>query len=455
MNCRIAVDIGASGGRHIAAYLENGKIRLKEIYRFDNGFERRDGVLCWDAETLAREVVEGLRRAGEQGFSPRTVAIDTWGVDYVLLDENDGIIPPAYCYRDERSGRFRPYVEERIGRNDLFRRNGIQPHEFNTVYQICRDLADGRLDRAKCLLMMPAYLSFRLCGKMANEYTDATTGALVAAGKKEWDRDLIRLLGMDDTIFAPLVPPGTVLGCLLPQVRAAVGYDTTVVAAPSHDTAAAVAACPLDGEDAFLSSGTWSLIGVETERPVLTDAAEKAGFSNEGGYRNRFLKNYMGMWLLQSIRRDLGKKYTYDEMMRFAEEERRWTEFDVNDPSLVAPDSMIKAVRDLTDPGYDVPQILASVYHSLARGYKNAIEEIETLTGRPVKRIRIIGGGCKDKYLNTLTAQYTGCSVTAGPVEATALGNLICQMIADGDCRDLADARSLIKKSFSIEEIPV
>lgn len=455
MQYYLAIDIGASSGRHILGYIEDGKLKLEEVYRFENGFNNENGSLVWDTERLFNEVREGIKKCGEIGKIPTTVAIDTWGVDYVLLDKYKKEILPAFCYRDSRTESIIPLVEEKIAPKDMYFKTGIQKQNFNTVYQLYADKLSGKLDEAEYFLMMPAYLSFKLTGVIKNEYTNATTGSLVNTQTHQWDKEIIDGLDLPRKLFGELSLPASKIGGFTDEIKEYVGFDSTVIFAPSHDTASAVAACPMGENDLYISSGTWSLIGTESLTAVISEDTFKANFANEGGieYRFRFLKNYMGMWLLQNIRRNLNKSLTYDEMMYKAEACGNFDYLDVNHESFVAPENMIDAVKNYFGKDMSLDEILASVYHSLAKSYKFATEEIERLTGKTMNAIHIVGGGCQDKYLNRLTAQYTGKPVTAGPVEATAVGNLIAQLIYNKVCGDLTAARELIKKSFEIKEV--
>lgn len=455
MQYYLAIDIGASSGRHILGYIADGKLKLEEVYRFENGFNNENGSLVWNTERLFNEVREGIKKCGEIGKIPTTVAIDTWGVDYILLDKYKKEILPAFCYRDSRTESIIPLVEEKIAPKDMYFKTGIQKQNFNTVYQLYADKLSGRLDEAEYFLMMPAYLSFKLTGVIKNEYTNATTGSLVNAETHQWDKEIIDGLDLPQKLFGELSLPASKIGGFIDEIKEYVGFDSTVIFAPSHDTASAVAACPMGENDLYISSGTWSLIGTESLTAVISEDTFKANFANEGGieHRFRFLKNYMGMWLLQNIRRNLNKSLTYDEMMYKAEACGNFDYLDVNHESFVAPENMIDAVKNYFGKDMSLDEILASVYHSLAKSYKFATEEIERLTGKTMNAIHIVGGGCQDKYLNRLTAQYTGKPVTAGPVEATAVGNLIAQLIYNKVCGDLTAARELIKKSFEIKEV--
>ncbi len=456
MHYALAIDIGASSGRHILGYLENGILQEEEIYRFENNMVNQNGTLSWDVARLAREVKAGLKACKAKGKLPATVAIDTWGVDYVLLDENGDEILPAVAYRDSRTDGVPEEIDKIIPRYELYKRTGIQSINFNTLYQLYCDKRSGKLDRAKHFLMMPDYLAYKLTGVIKNEYTIASTGAIVNAKTKRFDKELLANLGIKTEIFKELSQPANVVGHLSEAVKAEVGFDTAVVFCPSHDTASAVAACPLGDYGVYISSGTWSLIGTETPDLVLTKQAMDGGFTNEGGinYRYRFLKNIMGMWLFQSIRKDMDRKYTYDQMMSMARASTFRERIDPNDKKFIAPENMIEAIRtQLNKPELPIADVLSSVYHSLADSYREAIQTIEKASGKPIDRIHIIGGGSKDAYLNELTKQYTGKKVLAGPVEATATGNLMAQlMYADKDLT-LEKARDIVARSFRVYEV--
>lgn len=453
MTYYLAIDIGASSGRHILSHIENEKLVLEEIYRFDNNLTQSKDGLVWDIDSLFAEVLCGIKKCKEMGKIPKSIAIDTWGVDYVLLDENKKEIKPCYCYRDSRTNAVVDEVESLVPPARLYAKTGIQKQNFNTIYQLYADKKNGRLQYAKYFLMMPEYLSFKLTGVCKNEYTNATTTGLVNANAKTWDSEIISVLSLPSELFGALNTPSSVVGDLSADVQKAVGFNCAVLFAPSHDTASAVCACPMQDDDLYISSGTWSLIGTEITQPILSDNARKLNFTNEGGmdYRFRFLKNYMGMWLFQNIRRNLNKSMTYDEMMSLAKNCSEYKYFDVNDSTLVAPKNMIDAIGKLIGSD-DLGLILNSAYHSLAKSYSEAVAEIEAVTGKQFNAIHIVGGGCQDKYLNALTRDYTGKSVTAGPIEATATGNIVSQIMRDKKI-SLATARDLIKNSFDIKEI--
>lgn len=450
----LAIDIGASSGRHILGHIENGKLCLEEIYRFENGIQNENGTLVWDTEILFQHVKNGIRRCHEIGKEPKTVAIDTWGVDYVLLDEKKKELRPAVSYRDSRTDESAREVAAILPQSELYARTGIQKQNFNTIYQLFCDKKSGKLKSARHFLMMPEYLSFKLTGEIKNEYTNATTTNLVNANTKQWDSYILDKLNLPKDIFSPLSLPGTSVGHFTEEVKNEVGFDCEVILCPSHDTASAVAACPIEDDSVYISSGTWSLIGTENTEPILTEQALKANFTNEGGieYRFRFLKNIMGMWLFQNIRKNLDKALTYDEMMLMAIGSSFKEKIDPNAPCFVAPDNMIEAVRMyLGKPDLPLCDVLSSVYHSLAESYKTAVEEIEKISQKEIKSIHIVGGGSHDKYLNLLTAQYTGKKVYTGLTEATATGNILSQIMADRKI-DLTEARKIIITTFAIKE---
>lgn len=475
----LAIDIGASSGRHILGHVENGRMVLEEIYRFDNLQVHRNGHDCWDMENLWNGIIGGLKACGELGKIPATVGIDTWGVDYVLLDENDKVLGDAVAYRDSRNEGMDNVVSKFISAEALYARTGIQKQPFNTIYQLMAQKLEApeQVAAAKRLLMIPEYLNFLLTGVKKSEYTIASTSNLLDACKKDWDKELIEMLGLPVEIFGELCMPGESVGQLLPEIQAQVGFNTTVILPATHDTGSAFLAVPAKDDNAvYLSSGTWSLLGVENEVAITTPESHAANFTNEGGawYRYRYLSNIMGLWMIQSVRRELngvsyvvgkeqrqatGKKWSFPDLIAEAEKEEGFPSMvDVNASCFLAPESMIQAIKDeCARTGQAVPetvgQIMQCVYTSLSVCYRDAIKALEGLTGKKYTSINIVGGGCQDGYLNRRTAQATGLTVFAGPVEGTAIGNLLVQMIAGGDLSDLAAARSAIRRSFEIKEV--
>lgn len=455
MTYYLAIDIGASSGRHILGYIDNGRLKLEEIHRFENYITNQNGTLVWDIEHLVSEVKKGIAKCKEIGKIPCTVAIDTWGVDYVLLDESKQEILPAVSYRDSRTNRVINKLESIISAEELYLKTGIQKQNFNTIYQLYADKLSGRLEDAKHFLMIPAYLSYKLTGIIKNEYTNATTTGMVNADTKQWDYEIIDKLSLPKHLFGTLDTPCTVIGNFTKEMQDYAGFDSTVIFAPSHDTASAVCACPIDDNSVYISSGTWSLIGVESLNPIVNEKSMAANFANEGGidYRFRFLKNYMGMWLFQNVKKNLNNEFSYDDMMRLAMQSKRFEMIDTNSPGFLAPENMIIAIRSyLKNESIPIEVVINSVYHSLAQSYKNAIDEIEKLAGKTIDNIFIVGGGSKDTYLNELTAQYTGKKVVTGLSEATATGNLLSQIMYDKKI-SLAQARDIVKISFDIKEI--
>ena len=467
----LAIDIGASSGRHIVGEVVDGRMELTEVYRFENGLTHRNGHLCWDIDALAEEVVRGLAAAKAAGFEPATIGIDTWAVDYVLLDERDQRIGDVVGYRDARTDGVRDALELAgiLSFDEHYARTGIQYQQFNTAYQLCALSREDRaeLDSAKALLMVPDYLNWVLTGEKAQEYTNASTTGLVNAQTFDWDDELIDRLNLPWDIFQPIRMPGESLGRLRPEVAERVGYDAEVVLVASHDTGSAWLAVPAHDEKAvYFSSGTWSLVGVERREPICTPQSAAANFTNEGGYerRYRYLKNIMGLWMIQNVRRELGDMTgtapSWNELVAAAEDARArgfHAVVDADDPEFLAPASMLAALRDVcARSGQPVPNTMGEyalvVYDSLADDYARTVAQLRELTGTDFTSINIVGGGSNNGYLNQATADACGLPVFAGPTEGTALGNLMVQFICGGEYASLEEARAAIKKSFEIKE---
>ncbi len=424
MKYYLAIDIGASSGRHIVGWREDGETRTEEVYRFPNGVTEREGHLTWDVEALEAHVRAGIDRALAQFPGIVSLSVDTWGVDYVLLRGEEPLLP-CYAYRDSRTEAVIPRVHERMPFPELYRRTGIQFQPFNTVYQLYADKLAGRLAEATDFLMIPEYLLWRLCGVKSHEYTNATTGGMVSAETGEFDAEILRALALPERLFHPLQQPGTVIGTY---------RGMRVVLCATHDTASAVEGIPMaPGENAlYLSSGTWSLLGVKAERPITDEASRAANWSNEGGVGyTRYQKNIMGMWIVNRLRAELCPDKPWDEITREAEEKRFDHTVDVNDPVFLAPESMRAAFdAKLPHPPKCAMGYFRCAYRSLALGYRQAIAEIEGSTGRTYDKLYIVGGGAKNAFLNRLTEEASGKRVVALPIEATALGNLHIQMTA-------------------------
>ncbi len=458
----LAIDIGASSGRHIVSWLENGVIKTEEVYRFPNGAEMKDGHLCWDIQGLEHHVVAGLKAAKDQGYAPAYIGIDTWGVDFLLLDKDDQRVGPAVAYRDSRTDGMDVELEKALPFNIHFGLCGIAKQPFNTVYQMMAVLKEHPeyADEVEDFLMMPEYLSFILTGKKAHEWTNCSTGALCNAETGAWSEMIRTAAGLPDKWFrTPLVKPGAVLGALTSDIAAQVGYQATVILPATHDTGSAYMAVPAKDEGAaFLSSGTWSLLGTELECPVTTVTALEAGFSNEGGYRGttRFLKNIMGMWMLQSIHKEINKAHSFAEMAQMAANSTYPAYVDAADNRFLAPESMLEAVKSaLRDAGApepkDLSDILRAVTYGLAVCYKKSIEEMSAITGKTFTSVNIVGGGSNNVVLNQMTADVTGLPVYAGPTQGTALGNQAAMKIAAGEFADIAAFRAALPGSFEIK----
>lgn len=462
----LAVDIGASSGRHILGCNENGKITLEEVYRFKNGNVEREGHLCWELDRLFQEIVNGMKKCKEIGKIPISMGIDTWGVDFVLLDENDKIIGDTVAYRDGRTNGLIEEVEKILGDSVLYSKTGIQKQTYNTIYQLYSVKKNNPeyLECAKSFLMIPDYFHFLLTGKKANEYTEASTSGMLNAQTNKWDMDIIRALGLPEHLFGDLVMPKTTLGGLKKEIQDEVGFDCSVILPATHDTGSAVLTVPYAGDDCiYISSGTWSLMGIESEKPNCSSVSEGYNLTNEGGveYRYRYLKNIMGLWILQSIRRELGEEYGFGDLIDMAKEHEDFdVVINVDDPSFLAPKSMISAIKDYcVKHGEKVPaetgEVLQCVYRGLARSYTQAAKEIEAVTGKTYSVINIVGGGCQDDYLNALTAKASGKKVYAGPVEATAIGNILAQMMGRGVYSTVAEARQAVRDSFDVKKVEV
>lgn len=459
--CHLAVDIGASSGRVMAGFLAGEKLQLKEIYRFDNHIVEKNGHLCWDVEDLFKSIKAGIKQTIAQQFLPTSLAIDTWAVDFVLLDEKDQLLTDAIAYRDHRTDGMMEAVFQTIDKESLYDRTGIQFQKFNTIYQL-QALKEQRpevLQQAKTFLMIPDYLHFLLTGKKANEYTNATSTQLVNRETNNWDTDLLQTLDFPADIFQEILMPKSTLGSLKSELIEEFGMDFNIVIPATHDTGSAVIAVPEQKDTIYLSSGTWSLIGIESSEPIATNEALEFNFTNEGGidYRYRFLKNIMGLWMIQEVKRLLGNQYSFSDFVELAKEASDFTSVvDVNDDRFLSPENMIEEIQSYCkEKDQEVPrtpgEIAQTIFLSLARSYREAIEQIELVTGRIFDQVNMIGGGCQNTWLNQLLANHANRTVYAGPTEATAIGNIVVQMLQTKEIASLADARQLINRSFDIQ----
>ena len=428
MRYYLAIDIGASSGRHIVGWQEDGEIRTKEVYRFPNGVHEENGHLVWDVKALVESVKQGIAAAKAEFPEIESLSIDTWGVDYVLLKGEEEVYP-VYAYRDSRTDAVIPMVHEKMRSSELYRHTGCQFQPFNSIYQLYDDKLNGRLEGVADLLMMPEYLLWKLCGVKVREYTNATTMGMVNAQTGEFDMEIVDALGYPRHLFPKLSQPGTVLGMLRPEIAEAVGGNCKVVLCATHDTGSAVEGIPMDGNHPYISSGTWSLLGVKTPKPITDAGSEKANYSNEGGVGyNRYQKNIMGMWLVNELQRELCPEMKFPEIVKLAEESTCEKIVDANAPEFLAPKSMKTAFDTATGGLNSIGDYFRCAYRSLALSYKQAIEELESNTGAKYEKLYIVGGGAKNGFLNRLTEEATGKEVIALPIEATALGNLKIQM---------------------------
>ncbi|MDO5137737.1 MAG: rhamnulokinase family protein [Oscillospiraceae bacterium] len=415
----LAIDIGASSGRHIVGWKEGNEICTKEVYRFPNGADQQDGHLIWDMERLVREVKAGIEEARKQ-YRIDSLSIDTWGVDYVLLKGDEEVLP-VYAYRDSRTEEVIPWVHEQMPFEELYSHTGCQFQPFNTIYQLSADLKAGRLEGVTDFLMLPEYLMYRLTGVKKKEFTNATTGGMINRDTLKYDGEIIRRLGLPERLFSELSQPGEFVGKY---------GDTDVVLCATHDTGSAVEGIPMEGQELYVSSGTWSLLGVKTPHPITDEASMKANYSNEGGVGyNRYQKNIMGMWIVNELQKEICPDESIVKLVQDAENSDYDLTLDANDPSLMAPESM-KATFDalLPEPPKDTAGYFRCAYRSLALSYRDAISELESNTGVKYSKLYIVGGGAKNRFLNRLTEEATGKQVIALPIEATALGNLKIQL---------------------------
>lgn len=457
----LAIDIGASSGRHMLASVADGKMQLEEVYRFPNGMDNVNGTLCWDVKRLFTEIKNGLKKCKELGKIPVSMGIDTWAVDYVLLDKDDQILGETVGYRDSRTEGMDQKVYNVISQSALYERTGIQKQMFNTIYQLMavKEKHPEYMEQAEALLMIPDYFQFLLTGVKKMEYTNATSTQLIDPKTNDWDYELIDMLGYNKKMFRPVSMPGTVVGHFTKEIQEEVGFDCKVVLPATHDTGSAVLSVPTNDDNAiYISSGTWSLMGIERKEADCSMASMQANFTNEGGYdhRFRFLKNIMGLWMIQSVKKEFEEDLSFAEICDRASRETISSIVDCNDDCFLAPESMIKAVQDFCSAtGQEVPQtvgeIAAVIYNSLGKCYGDTVKEIEAITGNTYDTIYVVGGGANAGYLNELTAKYTGKNVSAGPTEATAIGNITVQMLHDGVFADLPEARTCIGNSFDIK----
>lgn len=465
----LALDLGAETGRAMLGSFDGGRLSIREAHRFANEPVETAGQLQWDVLRLWAEITAGLHRgASLAGGELAAVGVDTWAVDYGLLDTRGRLIASPVHYRDRRTEGMRELAAEVVPEDVVYRATGIQFMSINTIYQLYAQARqqDPQLEWAHRLLFIPDLFHHWMAGSASSEFTVATTSQCYDPAAGAWATELLDRLGIPSRLFAPVVEPGTDLGPLLPPLRDGRGLGACRVIAPgTHDTASAVAAVPFAGKAegaAYISSGTWSLVGLEVAEPVITEEARLANLTNEGGVFGTFrlLKNVMGLWLLQECRRALadgGEPPEYDDLVRqAAASPRRGIVIDPDREAFLRPGDMPGRIRAYCrEHGQPEPEttgeLIRVVLESLALRYRWVVEQLERIAGRPVEVVHIVGGGSQNRLLCQMTADASGRPVLAGPVEATAIGNLLVQAISIGELSDLAEARELVARSFSIE----
>ncbi len=459
----LALDLGAESGRAIVGRLRSGRLSIEEIRRFRNEPVRYNGSLHWDAPRLWHEMQQAFRSAGSHGIERiDAIAVDTWGVDYALLGENGALLENPYHYRDTRNDGVMERVRDSLTSEYIYRITGIQFLPFNTLYQLCAaaQATPKLIEFASHFVTMPDLFHYWMTGKIGCEYTNASTTQFLDVHTRQWSTELLGKLGIPTRMLSPLIEPGTVLGPLLPEYARQPELSHAVVVAPAcHDTGSAFAAVHSGGRTALLSSGTWSLLGAESPKPVVTDDALRLNFTNEGGVFGtvRLLKNITGMWLFEGCRRawkGRGSEYSHQDLLDSAATKKPLQHLvDPDDPSFSLPPDMLDAMDAfLQKTGQSKPDSPGAytrcVLESLALKYRYVLESLQTLAGSTFEEIRVVGGGAQNDLLNQLTADATGLRVLAGPVEATALGNLALQMVGTGAVASLEEARELIAASF-------
>jgi len=460
----LAFDLGASNGRAVLGAFDGKRIELTEVHRFDNPMIEQNGLYYWDALGLYRNLKESFLKVKQDGIEADCFGIDTWGVDFGLIDQNGALLGNPRCYRNGTEAEMAA-VHAIVPQRTLFSRTGIASMPFNTVYQLYSRVKenDSALDRAKTLLFSPDLYGYFFTGEQRTEYSIATTSMLYDGENRRWDTDTMRVLGIPEQVFTGVDFAGTLRGNIRFAVAEELGISRVPFAAVgSHDTASAVVAIPGEGNFAFCSSGTWSLFGVESEHPVKTSAVFDANFSNEGTAQGTFrlLKNIMGLWLVQECRRDWQKQgnfLSYDEIDAQARESKGLVSIiDTDDQSFYAAGNMQKKIQQFcARTNQPVPQTVGEtarcIYDSLALKYRFALETLELYRGCPIEQLNIVGGGTKNKLMNQLAADATGRTVIAGPVESACVGNLLMQAVALGELRNVQEARAVVRASFTTE----
>ncbi len=470
----LAIDMGASSGRHVLGSLKDEKLTLKETWRFENGGIDMGGARYWDLPYLWKNVLAGLRATAAElnGSALRSVGVDTWGVDFGMLDQNGRLLANPVTYRDKRTDGFPEAAFSTVSRSDIFAQTGLQFMQFNTLYQLVamKQNDDPQLDVGKCFLQIPDLFHWLLSGKKANEFTNATTTQFFNPIKGDWARELLETFGIPTHFLGKISPPGTRLGPLRQSVQESTGLgpDVNVVLPGSHDTASAVMAVPAEsipGKQpnwAYISLGTWALMGIESPRPIVNETMLKLNFTNEGGVGNtwRVLKNITGMWILQECKRIWnaeGKDWNWDRLTQMSDAAPSLKRFiDAEDGRFFSPDNMVEEIVSFCrETGQSIPEneaeVLKCAVESIAMRFRDVFRMCEEINGMKIDAIHIVGGGTQNRQLCQMTANATGRKVVTGPIEATAIGNIMIQAIADGAVKDIAAARKIIRNSFPME----
>lgn len=460
----IAIDIGASSGRFIKGILNESNLRIEEIHRFENKMITENESCYWDLDHLVYEVLRGLKLISSTNNEPESIGIDTWGVDYVLIGKDGKPLGNPFSYRDSRTEGMMDEFFKILPKEDVYEKTGIQFAQYNTLFQLLAEIKSQteEFGKAVSILMIPDYLNYLLTGIKSNEFTNATTTQLVNVKTGNWDSELLEILDIHNGLLCDPLKPGTVIGPITEHMQNETGLSAIPVIAPAtHDTASAVASIPAEGENwAFISSGTWSLMGVEIQEAICSDLALHYNFTNEGGINESFqlLKNLTGLWMVNKLRAPLKGLYSYEEICQMAYESVPFSAFiDVNDPLFFNPDSMYEAIDDYCFQSGQKPPVSVGAYvrcaiEGLAFLYRETLEQLRYISPKPINHIHIIGGGCQNTLLCQMTANATNLPVMAGPVEGTAIGNIIVQALTIGQIKDLKTARKLVADSFEIVE---
>ena len=457
----IAVDLGAGSGRVFLASFDADEFFLEEVHRFHYPPYSDGQFIRWNFRKIFDEIEAGLSfaaaKANERPIS--SIGVDSWGVDYGLVGVDGELVADPVCYRDSRTDEVMARVFATVPRDEIFDKTGIQFQKFNTLYQLMSETEAGSM-----LLLLPDLINYFLTGKAVTEYTNATTTQMVNAGTLDWDSDLIERLGLDRNLLQEIVPAGTRLGELLPEISSSTGLrDISVITPGTHDTASAVAAAPLNPGSAYISSGTWSLIGIERDAPLITREASSLNFTNEGGVFGtiRFLKNVMGLWIFESCRKEwasAGETVDYESLIRDAESIDGFPGFIFpDDERFLNPSSMLEAIdTQLAETGQhagrDPAMLTKVIFDSLAFRYGSVLRSIESLTGEKLARVEIVGGGGRNRYLNQATSNASGLPVRSGLTEATVVGNVVVQAISSGRFESLSEARAYVASKIECEE---